>query len=102
MTTRALRSASRSEEGGVTLTVLTRTGDDGWCLRCGRPLELDSTGRCHDCSYLVRGDSPDRLDRALAEIEAAREAAADAGLHDVYAALVKAQAILTHLDGEPD
>jgi hypothetical protein len=101
LTTRALRRASSSAGGGVTLTVLTRTGDDAWCLRCGRCLELDSTGRCRECSYMVRGDSPDRLDRALAEIEAAREAAADAGLHDVYAALGKAQAILTHLDGEP-
>lgn len=82
------------------LTVLTLSTAEGWCLRCGRCLELDSTGRCRECSYMARGQSPDRLDRALAEIEVAREAAADAGLHEVYAALVKAQAVLTYLDGE--
>ena len=84
------------------LTVLTLSAAEGWCLRCGRCLELDSTGRCRECSYMVRGRSPDRLDRALSEIEVAREAAADAGLDEVYAALVKAHAVLTYLDGEFD
>jgi len=40
---------------------------------------------------------PDALDSALAEIEMARELAADAGLPEVYAALVKSEVVLTYL-----
>ena len=77
--------------------VLTLAADEGWCLRCGRCRTLDATGRCIDCSYMVAGREPDAIDRALGEIEAARETAAEAGLPAVYAALVKAQLVLGYL-----
>jgi hypothetical protein len=49
---------------------------------------------------MAREREPDALDQALAEMEVARELAADAGLDDVYAALVKAQLVLGYLGRE--
>ena len=77
--------------------VLTLAADGGWCLRCGRFDSLDRTGRCPECSYMTGEREPDALDNALAEIELARELAADTGLPDVYAALVKAELVLVYL-----
>jgi hypothetical protein len=80
--------------------VLTLASGQGWCLRCGRCDALDTTGRCRECSYMAADRDPDAFDQALAEIEAARELAADAGLDDIYAALVEAQRLLGYLGGE--
>lgn len=80
--------------------VLTLAVDEGWCLRCGRCSVLDRTGRCLDCSYMAGERKPDAFDQALAEIEAARELAADMGLSDIYAALVKAELVLGYVGQE--
>ena len=77
--------------------VVTLAADEGWCLRCGRCGSLDRTGRCLECSYMTGDREPDALDTALAEIEMARELAADAGLPDVYAALVKSELVLIYV-----
>jgi hypothetical protein len=49
---------------------------------------------------MAAGRQPDALDQAVAEMEVARALAADAGLNDVYAALVKAQLVLSYLERE--
>jgi hypothetical protein len=77
--------------------VLTLPADEGWCVRCGRCGSLDRTGRCRECSYMTGEREPDALDNVLAEIEVARELAADAGLPDVYAALVRAGLVLAYV-----
>jgi hypothetical protein len=49
---------------------------------------------------MARDREPDALDQALAEMEVVRETAADAGLDELYAALVKALLVLGYLGRE--
>jgi hypothetical protein len=71
-----------------------------WCVRCGTCREVDAAGYCRECSYMAAGREPDQLDQVIAQLEVARETAADAGLEEVYAAVVKAQLVLGYLGRE--
>lgn len=71
-----------------------------WCLRCGFCRAVDAVGYCRKCSYMAGNRRPDELDQAISQLEVARESAADAGLDEVYAALVKAQLVLGYLGRE--
>jgi hypothetical protein len=80
--------------------LFTLAEGEWWCVRCGSCRGVDAAGYCRECSYMAAGREPDGLDRAIAQLEVAREMAADAGLAEVYAALVKALLVLGYLGGE--